>query len=316
MNRTSAAMALVIVAAILVAVVYRADTTSKTPERVRNSASNDPRSLPNPGTKRAGEAKPDSQKRIATPVVAKGKSRVSLQGQYERATNLQDFVEGLEPKLADDPGARTAYAEAMAECAPLSVDRNYLAHLAGNVVRSVPRYMIAAYRARCEALAQQKLITSDEVTQLLLQAANGGDIMAQAKLFAARPERYSPDVAEDQILAILRSGDPYAINELSGAFAHEASTSMSPYAGTTVDSFAWQLVACDLGMDCSASSYIVRQLCLFGDICGSGDLRNVLEQSVFSPRDFSRLEQTEAYVFNAISNRDLQALVTSSTAHP
>lgn len=191
----------------------------------------------------------------------------------------------------------------------LSVDPTFVEASRNSRVRPIPNYMLDDYVERCRTLAASHRIGSAETKQLYKRAADGGDMTALAQKFADASPSLAPELAAKVIRGIVESGDPYAISEMSTALEGDYSSSFMPVAGSLVDSSAWQLVACDLGMDCGARSYIVRQMCVFGGICGAGGYREVLSEAVLSPRDFQRAEQVEAFILQAIKSGDYDSLV-------
>jgi hypothetical protein len=169
--------------------------------------------------------------------------------------------------------------------------------------------MLDDYIERCRTLAASHRIGSAETKQLYKRAADGGDMTALAQKFATAAPGLAPDLATKMIRGIVESGDPYAISEMGSALEGAYSSGFIPLAGSEVYSSAWQLVACDLGMDCGAHSYMIRNMCVFGGICGIGGFREVLSQTMLSPRDFQRAEQVEAFILQAIESENYDLLV-------
>ncbi len=112
--------------------------------------------------------------------------------------------------------------------------------------------------------------------------------------------------------AILQSGDPYAILELSGLLEQDVppNTSYGRFAGNRRFGYAWQFVACDLGMDCSWNSYIVRQMCMNG-ICGNGSLKDVVQQVLLPPADFQQTVKLEMQILQLYETSDFEQLFST-----
>jgi hypothetical protein len=233
----------------------------------------------------------------------------SAEQEFQKSKNLAQFVAAMKAATTGDNSRSNAmYALALNECMAMSINPSFAETANGFGGRNIPKYMLSDYKERCQNLAQSHSIKSAEIDALYSSAAEHGDLYAQARNFAQSANTLSQEEASRQMLDIIQSGDPYAINELSTALADPSSQRLGEYAGSDASAAAWQLVACDMGMDCGAGSYIVRQMCVFGGICGQGDLRNVLAQ-VLSPKDFARMEQREASILKAIQAGNYQSLV-------
>jgi hypothetical protein len=84
-------------------------------------------------------------------------------------------------------------------------------------------------------------------------------------------------------------------------------------AGTNTTAAAWKLVACDMGVDCSQGSALLRQSCLNGGIyCGPGDLRTNMMNSEFSPENFAKVQQLEVLIYDALKSGNESTLFSSN----
>jgi hypothetical protein len=70
---------------------------------------------------------------------------------------------------------------------------------------------------------------------------------------------------------------------------------------------AWQLVACDLGLDCSADGALMRQNCLHTGMCLEGDFESALLRQM-PPRQWSRVQAQRQALREAIARGDRAGL--------
>jgi hypothetical protein len=236
----------------------------------------------------------------------------SPRSRLEQSKDLAQFVLDIKPLLdQNDPSALEAYAAARSECLALSVNPNFADAYRNSTERRIPGYMLDDYVERCRNLASSEKIDIADIRKLRKRAAAGGDMTALAQQFTSQAPSLPADQASKMMRDIVESGDPYAVSELSTILAADSSANFSSFAGSEMYSDAWQLVACDLGMDCGPRSYIVRQMCMFGGRCGTtgGGFREVLSQVVLSPQAFQSAEQTEALIVQAIKNGNFDSIV-------
>jgi len=137
-------------------------------------------------------------------------------------------------------------------------------------------------------LAGSKKITSEEVREAYREAAANGSAAAAAKLLVENVASFPSESIRDGVVDALQSGDPMALVELSSLMSRndQDPSAVGKYSRSIPVSFAWMLVACDIGLDCGSTSFLVRQICIFGSICGSGTLQDVVQQRVLTPADF------------------------------
>ena len=235
---------------------------------------------------------------------------------YERARNLNDLVNDLKAAAeGGDPTSQVVYAKALSECAMLSADPFYLDNVPimneqlkknGRGIASTK--LVNRYRDRCAELASTRKISVAEINAMWRKAEASGEPVAVAMAFARTAPGLKPDERKDGILEILRSGNPYAINEIADLEGQARDSSYGSYAGTTEDKYAWQFAACDLGMDCSSDSYIVVRSCLVLTLCGEGDYRTIVRDSVLSPGQYQHVLDLERQILIGLKTGDLESV--------
>lgn len=143
---------------------------------------------------------------------------------------------------------------------------------------------------------------------MIRQAADAGDPEA-AILVAARersPTFESLIAIEQHMLDILRSGDPERIAQLQHwEMVRLGQINRAGYSGEAVFRFgeneAWRLVACDLGLSCTAGSPALDRLCLSGEAaaCGASSVEDYYRM-IHAPGAFEVIGSTRRQLVEAI----------------
>lgn len=225
---------------------------------------------------------------------------------FDSAKNLNDLLSKLRVDVDNgDANATEIYARALEECSAISVNPAVLDDLS-NPARKIPERMLTLFKERCLELAANRKITSAEINDLYRKAAQNGNPAAAAKILGEKVSTLPPDQVRQELQKIVQSGDPMALSELSNLMqrADLAPSAMGKYSGSPADGFAWQLAACDMGMDCGSNSYLVRQMCLFGGICGTGSLPDVIQEKLLSPSDFNKAMEVKYAIEKNIASGD------------
>lgn len=225
---------------------------------------------------------------------------------YEAATDLLGLIEKVEERTdADSLGMR---ARALDECRMLVVSPNYFDGLNldgetryGKNLSLVKEY-VATYQRRCQAIANSRRPTAESSKAAVLDAAAAGNPWANAKLLPSDVRGLTAAEADDRLSQILRSKDGDAISALADYMASpKDDSSYSSLRGSQLHAYAWQLVGCDLGANCSSNGELMRNACIFGGTCGAvGDYRSLLRDFILNPEEFSRVEGIERDVLLAI----------------
>lgn len=237
---------------------------------------------------------------------------------YARSRRLSDVLPDLRAGVErGDATAFHLYIGAMHECAIMRSNPAFIgdgATVAAGSRERVRKAHLERYADRCrgfnEALDASPPIDIDEAAR---RVSERGDVLALARSIEADDAGRDPESTAARVRTVLASKDPEAINALASAMgrASDRRDVMSRYSGDRVYEYAWRLVACDLGMDCSAESYMVRQLCVFGGACVNGDLKEVYRQSALSPEEYERATASEREILAHITNGNIDGLFQS-----
>jgi len=231
---------------------------------------------------------------------------------YNSSTNLRSLLDSLQGDASKKRDYDLVKAKALEECFIFTRQPNY----ANDVVQSrkamnkgspdVLQKYADTLTQRCRELASSGPISVKESKNLYADAAREGSPEATAHQLRSSlvlgQATDSIDVLRSKSIDLINTGDPAAIFELSGAFG-----SNSKFSGAAVGSekatAAWQLVACDMGLDCSANSALLASACLNGGMyCEPGDLRFNMQQGQFSPTEFEEVIALETTIYNQIKN--------------
>lgn len=236
--------------------------------------------VPDPVTPMARELVPQSTGRSDDVAVHGNEVVVRMPGvrrDFETDNDLYGYVQRLDPAIrASDPDATWMASRAYDYCAgyasaPVSYTRDTEA-IAAMGLRTSQAVTAARQRVsqRCARFAPQDRLFS----ALLLrrtEAAKAGSLAAEAALAASgRPLSDDEAYLRGLVLRVRQSKDPEAYLALSPAMGIAASGNpelAEQVAGTQLTELAWQLAACELGMDCGPDSALMTAYCANGGIC-------------------------------------------------
>lgn len=277
---------------------------------------------------------------VAVPVVARVAPRASsVAADYRAARDLKAFADALMARkgtlTADE---RFHLAKALESCMfATSVNEDlasYSAKQRRQFLATVPAgdanaaLRVAAYdnvddATRCLRFRGTKISPRD-IDDLYLEAARLGDARAQARLLAGEiqrniqsqprdesgaPSRISPeDVA--RIVNILQTGDPEAVLAVGGLLSqsplkeqlrvgpNDEMPEPSAFLG------AWNLVACDMGLDCGSQHRDLQQACAFASYCGAGHFEQHYQTFIASPFVYQQAQRYRALIHSAIQTHN------------
>lgn len=202
----------------------------------------------------------------------------SLRQDFESAPDLYDYVQRLEPALrAADPDAAWMLSRVYDYCAAYAVSPAGYAKdseaLAAMGLRVGTTMLAARQRVsqRCARFAPQDGLSSRVILLKRTEAAQKGSLAAEASLLAmGQPLQDDAAYLRDLVRRVRESRDPEAFLALSSAMGIAASGKpelADQVAGTQFAELAWQLAACELGLDCDSQSALMTAYCADGGIC-------------------------------------------------
>lgn len=236
---------------------------------------------------------------------------------YESAANLNVLINDLKTRPGIQAGAlEMAQAKAWEECGSLIARPDSVAMQIAQIKNDggkFSRFRIAALKkvqSRCKDFAFSTNLNRKDIHALHKSAVGKGNLEAIAQELVNGIEQMPPAQAKSQLASLIASNDPNALFVISGALGSNGpfEASAGGEVGTNDSAYAWQLVACDHGLDCSASSPVVTQACLGIGLCGPGDYRTNIQYSAVSPADFAGITQAELHINAALAAGSVQKL--------
>lgn len=219
-----------------------------------------------------------------------GGMRFESRRKYEEANNLYAFSLELEGAAQlGDGNASWLIAKSVEYCMNYVLSPDRYSELPFGMRKGTPPadyYLETRERVsgRCSGFINADMeVTRSRWIARLSEGAESGSLAAEAMLFSlGLPVENSPSYGSELVRRVVQSGDPDAYLAISEGMGVRRSGEADVYdglAGTQNATFAWQLAACDLGLDCSSSGALMTQYCANGGICSP--YAN-LEQLVFN----------------------------------
>lgn len=235
---------------------------------------------------------------------------VSVTEKYSSAKNINDYITKLSAASSPPGTLELVKAKAWDECGSLITNPNSAISQIAEIQSHGGKYAEFRIKAlqqvqmRCKDFAFSTQIKRGDAEAMYKRSASDGNAEAIARNLVNGISTMPAEEAKQGMLDIISSNDPDALFILADAFGSQGPFEMTPggEVGTSTSTYAWQLVACDQGMDCSASSSIVQQSCLYLGLCGPGDYRTNIQYSAVSPADYQQITQIENHIENAMSN--------------
>lgn len=174
---------------------------------------------------------------------------------------------------------------------------------------------IEAYRSllgRCKNFSHMTREDTLNTTQRQQEAANKGEILSPGELAEKRLAEGKQDEALQLARAIISSQDPFSISSLRelikqiGVAEVDAQSTHSEQR-PDLHSLAFSFAACQMGMDCSASSLTALQMCASMGEC-SGSVTDRYLHSMPNQADRIALERESQKVLDAIRSKNFKAL--------
>ncbi len=204
--------------------------------------------------------------------------------------------------------------------------RQFLAGLPLNDPNNAKR--IAAYEAvdntqRC-ARFQGTKISQKDIDELFQQAAQEGDVRAQARILVAElnknlsqhpsdPSQPAPAIKADdfsRIIGLLQTRDPEAMI-IVGQFLAQSNVASQLRIGPNGEvpepsSFlgAFSLVACDFGPDCTSLSREPQLACAYGGYCNSTSFEELYQNFLASPWAYAQAVRYRGIILTAINTQN------------
>lgn len=209
------------------------------------------------------------------------------------STDLLLFLEKWEISATHDPEAALAIGLALQECAtPAIAGDAGFRKLFEQTIQALPDSAtkidgaISKTLSRCSNLVRLRKIDNLNPGAAALQtAAAAGNTRAQALTLDQYLEKNGVEGTRSHIADLIGTGDPEVLLDMASFATFNAATLFPP--GSTLhqlqdQQWALQLAACELGYDCSVSSPLLRQACLWHLPCNAQSVAELV-QSMLAP---------------------------------
>lgn len=276
---------------------------------------------------------------LPTPVPRASGPRISpVALEFRASRDLKAFADNLSARRAElTADERYHLAKALEECqfaTSINEDlaayaakqrRQFLASLPAGDALNAKR--VAAYEAvdtsqRCLGFQNAKISPKD-IDDLYRAAAMQGDPRAQARLITADigkgngpQSRPNPEQAQEtrqgddfsRLISLLESQDPEALL-IVGEFLARQSRNLrvgpngeSPEPSAFLGGFS--LVACDVGLDCTASHREPLLACAYGGYCNAQNFEELYQNFLASPWAYTQALRYRGLIHTAIRDRN------------
>lgn len=240
---------------------------------------------------------------------------------YVQSTNLFELVEQLRADAdAGDADAIRTIANVYGECFSYVLNPNVLDVEHVKSTFREPELSIALslrrkQSERCGDLIATGAIDTDTLAKAIERTVGLADLTGQAEQILNDQTQNAGDpskgLSKNEIAAasekIALSKDPEAIAML--ALSQSGSGFPDNSSGRRrTNTYAWLLVACDFGRDCSADGLSVRRTCLLDRRCVNGDYRELLRRRILPPDEYERVLQAEREILQAINSGNVSHL--------
>jgi hypothetical protein len=152
------------------------------------------------------------------------------------------------------------------------------------------------------------LILPEKILGLLQSAARDGDPRAIARTLLFRDLADSKLGTFDLVTHLLSTGDPLVIRDV-GLFLTRGESSMivgegaAPVNATSL-AIAWELVACDFGMDCGSDSKLLNNLCAYQGQCRAFSYEDWLSRYTESAEELQEIKRLRTLLHRGLVTRD------------
>lgn len=261
----------------------------------------------------------------ATPLTPAQQEKRRLAAEFDKATDLK----ALYDKYANstDPAQRYIAAKALMECAEATRQRGRTTFLQNQrevrVSATDPKatQRNAAFDAlladRCSGFTPEQLAPA-AINAAMAEAARMGDPAARAvqarteingRIAAAARQRQQYAMTESDLSALqdaIKSRDPEALRQIGdfGTLWNRADglrvgpDQSAPSAGAW--RAAWQMLACEGGLDCGAEHRDVLSACALEGACGAPNYQAYLQQFAQSPYQYQETLRFQELIRSAI----------------
>lgn len=221
-------------------------------------------------------------------------------------TAAEPFVSIARRAEAGDPAAQRLLGERYLDCLPFSLSPEVhkqtlraLAELRG-LPEATATIATTGIDRHCGGIDGGQPIPLEAGFLWLEQAAKAGDLVAQAKLAALKPNETPPDEVNDLLASAILESNPDALLSAAPLLGATSKDGIDPrfasYVGSPNDEYAWAIAACRMGADCGPTSHVMTELCLSSLYCGYSNYEQFIRAEVLPDAQLERVDRILAIV--------------------
>jgi hypothetical protein len=151
-------------------------------------------------------------------------------------------------------------------------------------------------------------ISPEKILGLLQSSAHDGDPRAIARTLLFRDLADSKQGTFDLVTRLLSTRDPLVIRDVGLFLTRGESLMMVGDGSTPVNAtslaIAWELVACDFGMDCGSDSKFLNNLCAYQGQCRAFSYEDWLVRYTESAEELQEIKRLRTLLHRGLMSRD------------
>lgn len=159
---------------------------------------------------------------------------------------------------------------------------------------------------QCRIVVNADSLSGVVYQEWLMKAAQNGSLAANARLMTRSINTPKPENAKKVAELALAGQDARAVFETGELMARiEDSTALGAYAnvsGPGVGTYAWGVVGCRMGLDCSSGSNIMDSLCINTGKCGYSSYEEFVRREFVPAGEQGRLDQAIQFIANRVGS--------------
>ncbi|WP_313251140.1 hypothetical protein [Stenotrophomonas sp.] len=159
---------------------------------------------------------------------------------------------------------------------------------------------------QCRIVVNTDSLSGLAYQEWLMKAAQNGSLVANARLMTRSINTPRPENAKKVADLALAGRDAKALFETGELMARiEDSAALGAYSnvsGSGVGTYAWGVVGCRMGLDCSAGSNIMDSLCMNTGKCGYSSYEEFVRHEFVPAGEQGRLDQAIQFITNRVSS--------------
>lgn len=216
-------------------------------------------------------------------------------------TAVESFQDIARRAEAGDPVAQRLLGERYIACMAFSLSPEThketlreLARMRG-LPESTATMVTAGVERLCGGIDGGEPIPLEAGELWLEQAARSGDLVAQAKLAARKPNSTEPEEVNNLLVSAIQESNPNALLAAAPLLGATSKDGIDPefaaFVGNPNDEYAWAIAACRMGADCGPNSQIMTEICLSSLYCNYSNYEQFIRAELLPDGQLERVNK-------------------------